>query len=167
MPRIDRQIPNPKSKILPHALVGAVGMELQANATVPPLGMGTVVLYTKASHHLCANAASIQRDLGLPWMSDVQSEATLTDVARGMVFEVNPDSEILRNAIIGGMGLGSLRPTIPPPGMWVVALYIPLAYLTSNGINAIQNDLGLPWYCEGGEPVWIDDETEMAKTAGP
>lgn len=166
MPRIDRQIPNPKSQILPHALVGAVGKELQANATVPPVGMGTVVLYTKASDHLSANAASIQRDLGLPWMPDVQTEATLADDAGGMTIEVNPHSEILRNAIIGGMGLGSLRPTIPPPGMWVVALYIPLGYLTSNGINAIQNDLGLPWYCEGGEPVWVDDEIDAAQKSG-
>lgn len=167
MHRIDRQIPNPKSQILPHALVGAVGIELQPSATVPPEGMGTVVLYTKASQHLSDNTESVQTDMGLPWFSDVQSEATIAGVARGMVFEVNPNSEILRNAIIGGMGLGSLRPTIPPPGMWVVALYIPLGYLTSNGINAIQNDLGLPWYCEGGEPVWVDDEIDMANLPAP
>jgi len=38
----------------------------------------------------------------------------------------------------------------PPPGMWLVLLYIPLGCILANSINTIQNDLGLPWHCEDG-----------------
>ncbi len=168
MPQIDRLSPNPESQILPRAIIGGAGMELPPSASVPPQGMGAVLLYIKASHHLATNTKAIQDDLGLPWSSGMQAEAPLGDKTSGIstAGRVSPNSEILRNAIIGGMGMELPPwPSIPPPGMWLVLLYIPLGYVLANSMNAIQNDLGLPWHCEDGEPAWLDDELELLTTA--
>lgn len=69
----------------------------------------------------------------------------------------NPDSKLLRHAIIGGAGLclppGELT---APQGMAMVILLVPLKQLTGMSPPDIQQDLGLPWSGSQGEPRWFD-----------
>lgn len=69
----------------------------------------------------------------------------------------NPKSDLLSNAVVGGVGL-SLPPDYdPPPGMAVVLLYVPVEHMSGKSPLEIQEDLGLPWFAEDGAPVWFDE----------
>lgn len=69
----------------------------------------------------------------------------------------NSKSKILSKAVIAGVGL-AMPPNQPiPPGIGVVVLLVPLNMITGQSIVATQNDLGLPWYSDGGPPVWLDE----------
>ena len=69
----------------------------------------------------------------------------------------NPNSVLLRNAVVGGAGLGLPPNSAPPPGMGVLLLYVPLAQLTTMTPPDIQNDVGLPWAVETGGSAWFDE----------
>lgn len=69
----------------------------------------------------------------------------------------NPESSILKNAVIGGAGLDVPPNSSPPEGMGVILLYVPLSQLTTMSPPDMQQDLGLPWGVEGGGAVWFDD----------
>ena len=71
----------------------------------------------------------------------------------------NPDSALLRQAIIGGAGLGVPPDVEVPPGMAVVLLYVPVQELTRRSMPEIQADLGLPWAADDGSGVWLDELT--------
>lgn len=74
----------------------------------------------------------------------------------------NPNSGILKNAVVAGAGI-SLPPEVmqTPEGFGVVVLHVPLEHI--DGLNAIelQADLGIPWEArtQGGaiSGVWFDD----------
>lgn len=69
----------------------------------------------------------------------------------------NPESIILKNAVIGGAGLGNPPENEPPSGMAAVLLYVPIEQILNKSPIQIQNDIGLPWHMTGGDPVWFDD----------
>ncbi|GIL13728.1 MAG: hypothetical protein BroJett038_24480 [Chloroflexota bacterium] len=69
----------------------------------------------------------------------------------------NPSSVLLKNAVVGGAGLGMPPDATPPAGMGVVLLYVPLSDLTTMAAPDIQADLGLPWAVEGGGAAWFDE----------
>jgi hypothetical protein len=69
----------------------------------------------------------------------------------------NPDSALLRNAVIGGAGLGVPPDSEPPAGMGCVLLYVPLQQLVAMAPPDIQSDLGLPWAVDGGGSAWFDE----------
>lgn len=71
----------------------------------------------------------------------------------------NPDSALLRRAVVGGAGLGLPPDLEAPPGMAMVLLYVPVEELTSRSMPDIQTDLGLPWAAEDGAGVWFDELT--------
>lgn len=69
----------------------------------------------------------------------------------------NPNSKLLKQAIIGGAGMGVPPDSAPPPGMAVVLLYVPTATLTGMTPPDIQTDMGLPWAINGGGQAWFDE----------
>lgn len=69
----------------------------------------------------------------------------------------NPDSVLLRRAIIGGAGLGLPPGLEAPPGMAMVLLYVPLRDLAGRSMPELQADLGLPWVADDGTGVWLDE----------
>lgn len=69
----------------------------------------------------------------------------------------NPRSKLLKSAVVGGAGLGLPPDSVPPSGMGVLLLYIPLEQLTNMTLPNIQADLGLPWAVEGGGTAWFDE----------
>lgn len=68
----------------------------------------------------------------------------------------NPHSKLLEKAVVGGAGM-SLPGVTPPQGLGVVLLYVPLSEVLGKSAIDMQSDLGIPWHCEGGQPVWFDD----------
>lgn len=70
----------------------------------------------------------------------------------------NPHSQILSKACVGGVGLCIPKPETPPDGFAAVVLYIPIESINGKTAVDIQKDLGLPWYCDGNDPVWLEDE---------
>lgn len=69
----------------------------------------------------------------------------------------NPESKMLANAIVGGAGMGMPGVT-PPRGMGAVLLYVPLDSIQGKSPVEMQADLGLPWHCEGGQPIWFNEQ---------
>lgn len=69
----------------------------------------------------------------------------------------NPDSYLLKNAVVGGVGMSAPPDSAPPAGMGVVLLYVPLTQLSGMAPPDIQTDLGLPWAVEGGGAAWFDE----------
>jgi hypothetical protein len=67
----------------------------------------------------------------------------------------NPNSEILKNAQVGGAGIGFPPSLEMPEGMAAVLLYVPIQQIIGKSPGDIQNDLGLPWHF-GGEPFWFE-----------
>lgn len=69
----------------------------------------------------------------------------------------NPESKMLAQAVVGGVGL-SIPPDAgtPPEGMAAVLLYVPLSLVNAKSPIDIQADLGLPWSGPAGEPIWFD-----------
>lgn len=69
----------------------------------------------------------------------------------------NPHSQMLACAIVGGAGL-TLPPKVDvPEGMAAVVLFVPMEHVIGKSPIEIQEDLGLPWYCNGGSPAWFDE----------
>lgn len=69
----------------------------------------------------------------------------------------NPESIILKNAIIGGAGI-TIQPNIETPtGMAAVLLFVPLDQVIGKTTKEIQCDVGLPWVMNDGESFWFDD----------
>jgi hypothetical protein len=56
----------------------------------------------------------------------------------------NPNSRLLANAIVGGVGLGMPPASTPPEGMATVLLYVPTSLVAGKTPIEIQDDLGLP-----------------------
>ncbi len=69
----------------------------------------------------------------------------------------NPNSELLRHAVVGGAGLGLPPDVEAPAGMAIVLLYVPLDEVTKRSAPELQADLGLPWADQDGKPVWFDE----------
>jgi hypothetical protein len=69
----------------------------------------------------------------------------------------NPESKLLKMAVIGGAGSAVPCGCEPPPGMGVLLLYVPLNQLARMALPAIQADVGLPWAVEGGGSAWFSD----------
>lgn len=78
----------------------------------------------------------------------------------------NPKSQLLAGAIVGGVGLTAPRNATPPEGMGLVLLYVPLEELADKNPLDIQADLGLPWFCHNGPPMWLDELGEKSQKAG-
>jgi hypothetical protein len=69
----------------------------------------------------------------------------------------NPSSALLSKAVVGGVGL-ELPPEISaPPGMAMVLLFVPMEEVTTRSMPELQEDLGLPWSDQNGNPVWFDE----------
>lgn len=70
-------------------------------------------------------------------------------------------------AVIAGAGLGIPPSEVfrPEPGAEVVVLFVPSAVFRGKDAFEIQADIGLPWFCEGGDPVWFEDELRKAAQA--
>lgn len=70
--------------------------------------------------------------------------------------KINPSSEMLSKAVVGGAGL-SVPPITPPCGMGVVVLFVPLASMQNKSPIEMQADMGLPWSWSGpnGDPYWF------------
>lgn len=71
-----------------------------------------------------------------------------------------PYAAILSEAVIGGAGL-VLPPDagMPPPGMGVVLLYVPLKVIGNKNPVEIQADMGMPWAGPNGEPCWLPENS--------
>jgi len=69
----------------------------------------------------------------------------------------NPHSELLVGAIVGGAGLTLPPEQEVPEGMAAVVLFVPMEKMLGKSPMDIQDDLGLPWHMEGGNPVWFDE----------
>ena len=76
---------------------------------------------------------------------------------------VNPNSEMLSKAVVGGAGMG-LPPGAgtPPPGMGAVLLYVPLDCMEDKSRIEMQADMGLPWSGPNGEPFWFQQNQPAA-----
>lgn len=68
--------------------------------------------------------------------------------------KINPSSEMLSKAVVGGAGL-SVPPITPPCGMGVVVLFVPLASMQNKSPIEMQADMGLPWSGPNGDPYWF------------
>lgn len=68
----------------------------------------------------------------------------------------NPQSKLLAKAVVGGVGLAP-DAIEPPPNMACILLYVPLDDLMGRTAPEIQDDLGLPWSANDGEPYWFAD----------
>lgn len=72
----------------------------------------------------------------------------------------NPSSALLKQALIGGVGLGTAGEE-PPAGYAAITLFLPAASLVGKAAREVQADLGLPWMFadESGHasPVFFDD----------
>lgn len=66
----------------------------------------------------------------------------------------NPQSEILKQAQVGGAGIGFPPSLEMPEGMAAIILYVPINEIVGKSPGDIQNDLGLPWHT-GGDPIWF------------
>lgn len=69
----------------------------------------------------------------------------------------NPQSKLLESALVAGAGIG-LPGAEPPPGMGAILLYVPLGEIVAKSPLDIQEDLGLPWYCDSGPGIWFDEQ---------
>lgn len=69
----------------------------------------------------------------------------------------NPQSILLSKAVVGGAGL-SLPPDVEiPDGMAMILLLVPMEDIVGKSMPEIQDDLGLPWHCDDGAGVWLDE----------
>ncbi len=70
----------------------------------------------------------------------------------------NPNSTLLTSAIVGGFGI-DIPPehVVPPPGMGVIMLFVPLEKVVGQTAPEVQDDLGLPWSTGDGNGVWLAD----------
>lgn len=78
----------------------------------------------------------------------------------------NPQSTLLKKAVIAGAGLGVPPGSDPPAGMGVLVLYVPLTHLTTMAPRSIQADMGLPWAVDGGGSAWFDEVEAVDKSRG-
>jgi hypothetical protein len=74
-----RVIPNPHSKLLASAIVGAVGLAVPPDSE-PPAGMAVLLLYVPLDNMVEKNPIEIQTDLGLPWAVEDGSTAWLDEL---------------------------------------------------------------------------------------
>lgn len=70
----------------------------------------------------------------------------------------NPQSQLLNLAVIGGAGLSLPPDTTVPEGMAAVLLFVPINCMIGKTIPEIQTDIGLPWFADGGESFWFDEQ---------
>lgn len=70
---------------------------------------------------------------------------------------LNPQSEILSNAVVGGAGLSVPADATTPDGMAAIVLYVPIDHILGKNPMELQRDMGLPWYAEGGPAIWFDE----------
>lgn len=69
---------------------------------------------------------------------------------------MNPKSEMLSKAVVGGAGLFLHHgATTPPDGMGALLLFVPLESMQNKSPIEMQADLGLPWSGPAGEPYWF------------
>ena len=69
----------------------------------------------------------------------------------------NPKSNMLSNAVVGGVGLSLPPDATTPDGMAAIVLYVPIDQILGKNPMELQLDLGIPWYTEGGPPSWFDE----------
>lgn len=69
---------------------------------------------------------------------------------------IKPNSKILTQAVVGGIGL-SLPPgsTTPPKGMACVVLFVPAEAIKGMSPIEMQADMGIAWSGENGAPFWF------------
>ena len=58
----------------------------------------------------------------------------------------NPESTLLKQALIGGVGLGSPVEE-PPAGYASIVLFVPADAIVGKTIFQVQSDMGMPWTC--------------------
>ena len=74
------------------------------------------------------------------------------------VLTPNPNSTILKHAIIASVGIGAEEGDSDlPAGYGTLVLYVPLDELVGKDIQQLQDDIGLPWRCTDSKApgIWI------------
>ncbi|MDN0082451.1 hypothetical protein QU487_06740 [Crenobacter sp. SG2305] len=74
-----RVTPNPESTLLAKAVVGGAGLNIPPG-TVPPEGMGAVVLFVPLEQMVGKTVMEIQSDLGLPWHAEGSDPVWFADL---------------------------------------------------------------------------------------
>lgn len=139
-----RTIPNPASAVLRAAIVAAVTADPEEFRPTRH-DMALMVLWVPATLLIGMSEANLARDLGLAG-GNVPSGAA-----------PNPESRLLRQAVVGGAGLGRPPEFHAPTGKAAVFLYVPIDAVLGRTLPELQQDLGLPWSDERGNPVWLDE----------
>lgn len=138
-----RSIPNPTSAVLRAAIVAAVTGDPERFQPARH-DMALMVLWVPAALLVGVTEAHLAQDLGLAWGNAPSGAAP------------NHESRLLRQAVVGGAGLGRPPEFQVPAGKAAVFLHVPIEIMLGYSLPELQQDLGLPWSDEHGNPVWFD-----------
>lgn len=70
-------------------------------------------------------------------------------------------STILKQAHIGGYGIGAIPVEAPPAGMGTVVLFVPLGAIMGKSPIDVQKDMSLAWSASDGSGFWFDENQNI------